>query len=64
MATGYKNIGNMKSFAFHNKNNNVSYHIDINQLKSFIDDKFPLEELSRLGCGSHSSWERIEKIPI
>lgn len=52
----------MKFFAFHNKNNNVSYHIDINQLKSFIDDKFPLEELSsRLGCGSHSSWERIGK---
>lgn len=50
----------MKFFAFHNKNNNVSYHIDIKQLRDFIDDKFPLEELSsRLGCGSHSSWERI-----
>ena len=50
----------MKFFAFHYKNNNVSYHIDINQLQEFITDKFPLEELSsRLGCGSHSSWERI-----
>lgn len=50
----------MKIFAFHNKTDNTSYYIDTKQLTLFIDDKFPLEELSsRLGCGSHSSWERI-----
>lgn len=50
----------MNIFAFHNKTDNTSYYIDTKQLTLFIDDKFPLEELSsRLGCGSHSSWERI-----
>lgn len=50
----------MKIFAFHDKTYNTSYYIDTKQLQEFITDKFPLEELSsRLGCGSHSSWERI-----
>ena len=50
----------MKIFAFHDKTYNTSYYIDTKQLQEFIADKFPLEELSsRLGCGSHSSWERI-----
>lgn len=52
----------MNIFAFHYKNNNVSYYIDIKELQEFIDDKFPLDCLSSgFGCGSHSSWERIEK---
>ena len=50
----------MNIFAFHDKNNNVSYHIDTKQLQEFITDKFSLDCLSSgFGCGSHSSWERI-----
>lgn len=50
----------MNIFAFHNKNNNTSYYIDVKQLEEFIDDKFSLDCLSSgFGCGSHSSWERI-----
>ena len=50
----------MKAFAFYDKEQNLIYHVDINQLQRFCNDELTLDWLSSgFGCGTHSSWIRI-----